>query len=389
MQHSHSRQSFALASWLTLATLLPAAAWPADDPWSAPESWLCLPGRSDLCAGPVQRMTIDTEGKLTRDAVAANADAPIDCFYVYPTISTDPAGNSSLVPGPGERRAVEQQFAALSSVCKPYAPMYRQITLAGLISAMSGKPLPMDRELAYGDVVAAWKHYLTEFNKGRGVVLIGHSQGSRWLVDLLQREIEGQPVQRRIVAVYLAGYNFEVPVGQGVGGTLKTMPLCTKATQIGCVVAWTTFRASAPPPENSRYGLSRTPGIEIACVDPVALSQKPLSSYLSVKANLLGGAVAQSDWQTLVSDRAQDATFVALPGLLSTRCVKSGNLGYLAVGLTPTTGGGQPADIPGDIRSQGKVLDDWGLHLVDINLVLGNLQSVIGQQSAAYVGQAR
>jgi hypothetical protein len=128
--------------------------------------------------------------------------------------------------------------------------------------------------------------------------------------------------------------------------------------------------------------------VEIACVDPVALSQKPLSNYLSVRANLLGVADAQSDWQTLVSDQAQDAAFVTLPGLLSTRCVKSGNLSYLAVGLTPTAGGRQPTDIPGDIRSQGKVLDDWGLHLVDVNLVMGNLQSLIGQQSAAYVGQA-
>jgi hypothetical protein len=388
MQHGHSLRMLAMATWLSLATFVPAEAWPADDPWSSPEAWLCLPGRSDLCAGPIRRMTLDAEGKVTRDAVAADSDAPVDCFYVYPTISTDPAGNSSLTPGPGERRAVEQQFAALSSVCKPYAPMYRQVTLAGLISAMSGKPLPIDRELAYADVVAAWKHYLTEFNKGRGVVLIGHSQGSRWLADLLQREIEGQPAQKQIVGVYLAGYNFEVPSGQLVGGTLKTMPLCTKAAQIGCVVAWTTFRASAPPPENSLYGLSRKPDVEIACVDPVALSRRPLSSYLSVRANLLGVADAQTDWQTLVSDQAQDAAFVTLPGLLSTRCVKSGNLSYLAVGLTPTAGGRQPTDIPGDIRSQGKVLDNWGLHLVDVNLVMGNLQSLIGQQSTVYVGQS-
>ena len=388
MHHSRSLRTIATAAWLTLATLLPGEAWPADDPWSSPEAWLCLPGRSDLCAGPIRRMTLDVEGKVTRDVVVANTDAPVDCFYVYPTISTDPAGNSTLTPGPGERRAVEQQFAALSSVCKPYAPMYRQITLAGLISAMSVKPLPMDRELAYADVAAAWKHYLAEFNKGRGVVLIGHSQGSRWLADLLRREIDGQPVQKRIVAVYLAGYNFEVPAGQLVGGTLKTMPLCTKAAQTGCVVTWTSFRASAPPPENSRYGVSRKPGVEIGCVDPVALSQKPLSSYLSVKANLLGVADAQSEWQTLVAAQAQDADFVDLPGLLSTRCAKSGNLSYLAVDLTPPADGRQPADFPGDIRSQGKVLRDWGLHLVDVNLVMGNLQSLIRQQSAVYADQA-
>ena len=162
------------------------------------------------------------------------------------------------------------------------------------------------------------------------------------------------------------------------------MPLCTRAAQTGCVVAWTTFRASAPPPENSRYGVSRTPGAETACVDPVALSEEPLSSYLPVKTNLLGVADARGEWETLVSAQAEDATFVNLPDLLSTHCVKSGSSSYLAVDLTPTPTGKQPADIPGDIRSQGKILSDWGLHLVDVNLVMGNLQSLIRKQAASY-----
>src|ERR1700748_608187 len=102
MGHGHSWRTFVMASWLTLATLLSPRAWSADDPWSSPETWLCLPGRSDLCAGPVRRMTIDPDGTVTRDAVLADANAPVDCFYVYPTISADPAGNSSLTPGPGE-----------------------------------------------------------------------------------------------------------------------------------------------------------------------------------------------------------------------------------------------------------------------------------------------
>jgi len=85
-----------------------------------------------------------------------------------------------------------------------------------------------------------------------------------------------------------------------------------------------------------------------------------------------------------VPAQAQDATFVNLPGLLSTHCVKSGSSSYLAVDLTPTPTGKQPADISGDIRSQGKILNDWGLHLVDVNLVMGNLQSLIRKQAASY-----
>ena len=46
------------------------------------------------------------------------------------------------------------------------------------------------------DVEAAWDDYLARDNKGRGVVLIGHSQGSGILKQLIAREIEGQPAQR-------------------------------------------------------------------------------------------------------------------------------------------------------------------------------------------------
>ena len=34
------------------------------------------------------------------------------------------------------------------------------------------------------DVVAAWRHYLDHDNRGRGVVLIGHSQGTGMLVPV-------------------------------------------------------------------------------------------------------------------------------------------------------------------------------------------------------------
>jgi hypothetical protein len=105
-------------------------------------------------------------------------------------------------PGPcsGELRAIEQQFAVFSCVCKTCAPMYRQVTLAGLVALMSGKPIPMDAEMGYRDVAEAWKHYLTYDNKGRGVVLIGHSQGTRLLTQLMQREIEGSgaPARHRV-----------------------------------------------------------------------------------------------------------------------------------------------------------------------------------------------
>src|SRR5262245_64337000 len=90
--------------------------------------------------------------------------------------------------GPEERSVVQHQFARFGSQCRPYAPLYRQVTLTALRANLSGKPMRSDRALAYNDVLDAWKYYLEHDNQGRGVVLIGHSQGSGVLIQLIDRK---------------------------------------------------------------------------------------------------------------------------------------------------------------------------------------------------------
>ncbi len=371
---------------LLLAALHASAIAQDADPWAKDEAWLCKPGRQDLCAEPVTRATLDAQGNVAREVLRPNPAAPVDCFYIYPTISLDPNGNSSLVPGPGERRAVASQLAMFSSVCRPFAPMYRQVTLAGLRAVMQGNPGAANADMAYADVAAAWRHYLEVDNQGRGVVLIGHSQGTRMLMQLIQREIEGKPAQARIVSALLPGLNVEVAQGSDKGGAFTTLPLCAAKADVGCVVAYVTFRATVPPPENARFGRSRTPGKEVACVDPVRLSGVPLSSFLLTKSNLLGGEAAPKAW-TDMRDKL-DTAYVNLSGLASVACVKDGATHYLAMTLAPQAEDKRPADIPADIVVQGRVWDDWGLHLVDINLVAGNLMEIVRNQAVAWQAKA-
>ena len=87
----------------------------------------------------------------------------------------------------------------------------------------------MDFKLPYEDVRAAWRHYLAHDNGGRGVVLIGHSQGARILARLIAHEIEGKPEQRLLAGALILGFDVEVPEGKDVGGTFKTIPLCRSA----------------------------------------------------------------------------------------------------------------------------------------------------------------
>jgi hypothetical protein len=364
---------------IRLFTLFAATAAMADDDvYARPESWLCRPGATDLCAAPTVATVVAADGSRSVKTWEPNPDAAIDCFYVYPTVSEDPNGNSGMVPGPGEKRAITQQFAPFASVCRPYAPMYRQVTLAGLSSKIEGKPIEVEQHLGSRDIRAAWKHYLRYDNHGRGVVLIGHSQGARILADLIQDEMDGRPEQALLAGALLLGFNVQVPIGADVGGSFRTIPLCRKPGQVGCVVAYESFRADSPPKPDSRFGSVETPGMEVACTDPTALSATPLEPILSAQTNLFGKPSQNPDWVNFAE--TIDTPFVSLIGAAEVHCVHNAAVSYLAVNLIPpTAASGRPADIPGDLIVKGRRLQDWGLHLIDMNIAMGNLIDWVGR----------
>ena len=103
----------------------------------------------------------------------------IDCFYVYPTVSGQKTGNANLDVDPEQRSIVLQQVARYSQYCDVYVPMYRQITIVGIGDGTpTTKP---DPGLALSDLENALSAYLNKYNRGRGFVLIGHSQGADML----------------------------------------------------------------------------------------------------------------------------------------------------------------------------------------------------------------
>ena len=101
---------------------LPPAAPAAVDKndYSKPETWLCRPGAHRRCV----RDRSDDHGRRRRRHADARRrgrripKAPIDCFYVYPTVSTDPTPNSDMTAGNEERNVVRQQFARFGSQCR-------------------------------------------------------------------------------------------------------------------------------------------------------------------------------------------------------------------------------------------------------------------------------
>ena len=377
----------AVARVAAQATPQAASAAPAAQPndYSDGKSWLCRPGRQDACAVDLTTTVVKADGTVARETWASNPKAPIDCFYIYPTVSTDTTPNSDMVADPAELNVIRQQFARFASKCRPYAPLYRQVTLAGLRRILGGGASgALSTGVGYDDVRDAWSYYVEHDNAGRGVVLVGHSQGSYVLTELIRREIDGKPIQSRIVSAILPGATIPVARGKDVGGAFQHVPLCRSASQTGCLIAYSSFRSTSTPPSNTRFGKVPDPNMEAACTNPAALAggSGTLHSYLSTGGSTIVGATPPKAWT--VPEPAIATQWVSVPGLLTAQCTSNENANYLEITVHGNPTDPRTDDIVGDLSTNGQVLKDWGLRLVDVNLAIGDLVEIVGKQAKAW-----
>jgi hypothetical protein len=346
---------------------------------SAKSVWLCRPGQTpDPCtpglSTTVYSPTLAVTGVTHPKAVK---NAPIDCFYVYPTVSDQKTVNANLHVDPEERSIALYQAARYSQYCRVYAPMYRQITLTSLLS--NKPPTAAQRALPLSDVRAAFKTYLAKYNHGRGFVLIGHSQGSFVLRALIAKDVDPKSaVRRKLVSAILLGGDVLVKRGKGIGGDFKHIPACTRGTALSCVIAFSTF--DQVPPANSLFGRTTIAGDQVLCTNPAALGggagnvdaifpSQPFdpASTLSAGIKLLG-----------LTQPMPSTVWTEEPRSYSAQCSTAGGASVLEV---TALGGAQTAKPSPDAT--------WGLHLLDANIALGNLISIVKSESAAFVKSGR
>lgn len=344
-----------------------------DDRYADPATWLCRPDATDdPCHADLDATLVRADGTTEVEPFTAAADPAVDCFYVYPTTSLDATPNSDLVPDIAEKSTTETQAGRFRSVCRVYAPMYRSVTVTGLGLLGKGNETPKadtasNWGLAYDDVLAAWRHYLTVENKGRGVVLIGHSQGTAHLIRLMKEEIDGKDAQRLLVGAVLLGGTVSLPEGKDVGGSFQHIPVCTKNGEAGCAMTTSTFDTTDPPNGVSLFGKTMD-GVPAACTNPAALGSDaaaPLDSYISASA---------------LKDMAIPVTtpYVRFEGLLTGQCMSDPAVTFLGVTF-PT----DPADVrPKDLG--GHLGPGWGMHLLDGNVAMGDYVARVDEQAKAY-----
>jgi hypothetical protein len=351
----------------------PAAAAPAKPlkaDYNDPDNWLCRPGKETLCETNLDAMEVTGDGKRTYQKFVPASYSPIDCFYVYPTVSHQTTDYSDFNQDPELEYVVRNQAARLTAHCRMFAPIYRQLTLPGLERGLkAGKNGLEAFDPPYRDVLAAWKHYLKNNNHGRGVVLVGHSQGTIILQKLIAQEIDGKPIQSKLVAAFLAGDpSLPVPQGKLEGGVFKHIPLCDHATETGCVYVWGSFLAGENP-ERREFGRSPGNGLVGACVSPAA----PGGGSAELKAYVPRPAYAPQS----------DPPFVEMIGQLSGECVTDSMGSVLRVTILPS----RFAEGITTSFTKGSRDPSWGLHRLDMNLEQGNIVDLIGIEAKAWAGK--
>lgn len=349
--------------------------------------WLCKPGLAhNPCEISLRTTAQHTSG---RDRVFTPARKPsskrrVDCFYVYPTVSNQLAPTATKARDPEILSIAKYQASRFSTRCRMFAPVYRQVTLAG-VATIAFNP----QSKGYHDVVQAWHTYLRRYNHGRGVVLIGHSQGSIVLRELIRNEIDPEPaLRRKLVGAVLLGGNVIVKKGKDVGGDFRHVPVCTERGEVGCVVAYSTY--STDPGPVSFFGNPTTDftdgavsgpsgaGYQIACTDPVRLSgrRQPLPVRVPSKP-FAPGPINLGIFYSVNGDVPKARTaWVQPPDRFrgSCRTINGAHVfRYHPVGKQSR----RPNEFP----------PTWGTHLFDLNLGVDNLLTIVGRQTKGWLAK--
>jgi hypothetical protein len=231
--------------------------------YSHEDMWACLPWVHNAAD------TVPPGSGLTDD----QKDAKVDVFFVYPTLdlrtthwNADP--NDKLLNMLIDKTSIRAQAGLFNGSCRIFVPRYRQAVFASFFDEKDNgeKALTM----AYNDVKAAFLYYMKNYNKGRPVIIAGHSQGCLHAYHLIKEFFDSTSLKKKLVVAYLVGFKVNKD-------SLKGLKPCDSARETGCYVTWNTVSEQGFNGTTSKY-------FSGVCVNP--LSWKQDSTYMATVYNM-------------------------------------------------------------------------------------------------------
>lgn len=386
------------------------------------QNWACTSALDDdSCNTNEASAVVDAKLGVTFRDFPEPSGQQVDCFYIYPTVNPgiligNVDENYTAVPNV----IIQTQAARFAQTCRVFAPYYRQAMGGSYITGEEPSQVAFKR--AYLDVAAAFEYYLRNWNNGRPVIIMGHSQGAQHASYLLHlyfdgtdkqvTDIEGSKtageLRSRLVAALPIGFNVYTREGETTGGSFEALPVCQNIDETGCVISYRTYAermqfgpswafAVLVDKALAEEGFLHTPYLtadhELACVNPGLNSV----SFPNRAHDIFGLPVADGDVRRLsgtylpYSFNATTASFasgrdyVAFPDRYTATC-RTDFMGdkYLAIGFYEPPF--PDMDLRGDpyaIRVQVAV--PLGLHLMDFNLALDDLVEHVRRKSETYL----
>jgi len=189
----------------------------------------------------------DPSDSITAPLRNEPVDSTVDVFFLHPTTYTRKSKmktrnaeiDDAYINAKTDYSSLLYQASVFNKQCRVFAPRYRQAHIKNFYE--KNKDIAAAAfELAYQDLKNAFDYYLETWNKGRPIIIAGHSQGSMLGERLLKEYFEGKALMNQLVAAYLIGW----PVPKNYFSALK---MCEDSLQTGCICSWRTFRKGFVP----------------------------------------------------------------------------------------------------------------------------------------------
>ena len=168
--------------------------------------------------------------------------ASCSAFYLHPSTWYTASGWNAPALHPvtsylSDDAIGPQQANAFNSMCRIFAPRFRQMAAAGYLQERGLKDANSSRalELAYSDVKRAFEYFLKHHHRGEPIFIAGHSQGGLLGEKLIRDLFADKPLARYLAAGYLVGTTVWDVDFQG------SVKVCAHGSDVQCIVSWRTF----------------------------------------------------------------------------------------------------------------------------------------------------